>query len=103
MALTPGTRVGPYEITALLGAGGMGEVHRARDTKLNRDVALKVLPANFALDKERLARLRREAQVLASFVVPSELGTRGPITIAAAEFRIVLNWFDELKARVPVN
>ena len=59
MALTPGTRVGPYEITALLGAGGMGEVHRARDTNLNRDVALKVLPANVALDKERLARLRR--------------------------------------------
>ena len=71
MALTPGTRVGPYEITALLGAGGMGEVHRARDTKLNRDVALKVLPANVALDKERLARLRREAQVLASLNHPN--------------------------------
>lgn len=66
MAPTPGTRLGPYEVVALLGAGGMGEVHRARDTKLNRDVAIKVLPDLFVSDPERLARFQREAQVLAS-------------------------------------
>ena len=66
MPLVIGTRLGPYEIVSLLGAGGMGEVYRARDTKLNRDVALKVLPEIFALDPDRLARFKREAQVLAS-------------------------------------
>jgi serine/threonine-protein kinase len=66
LALTPGARVGPYEVTALIGAGGMGEVYRARDTKLARDVALKVLPNEFTVDADRLARFTREAQVLAS-------------------------------------
>src|SRR5262245_13966089 len=66
MALTAGSRLGPYEVTALIGAGGMGEVYRAHDSKLNRDVALKILPDAFAYDPERLARFRREAQVLAS-------------------------------------
>ena len=66
MPLAAGSRVGPYEITGALGAGGMGEVYRARDTKLNRDVALKVLPATYAADPERLARFAREAQLLAS-------------------------------------
>jgi serine/threonine protein kinase len=70
MALAPGTRLGPYEILALIGAGGMGEVYRARDTKLARDVALKVLPDVFALNPERLARFRREAHVLASLNDP---------------------------------
>jgi serine/threonine protein kinase len=66
MTVAPGTRLGPYEITAPLGEGGMGEVWRARDTKLGREVAIKVLPAAFADDAERLARFRREAQILAS-------------------------------------
>jgi serine/threonine protein kinase len=66
MPLAPGLRLGAYEVLSPLGAGGMGEVCRARDTKLNRDVALKVLPAAFAQDPERLARFKREAQVLAS-------------------------------------
>src|SRR3989475_3227896 len=70
MSLASGTRLGPYEIVSALGAGGMGEVYRARDSKLNRDVALKVLPDAFALDAERLARFRREAQVLASLNHP---------------------------------
>ncbi len=68
--LNAGTKLGPYEIVAPLGAGGMGEVYRARDTKLGRDVALKVLPAAFAADPERMARFRREAQVLASLNHP---------------------------------
>jgi len=69
--LTSGTKLGPYEILAPLGAGGMGEVYRARDTKLNRDVALKVLPEAFARDPARMARFQREAQVLASLNHPN--------------------------------
>ncbi len=71
MPIQPGDRVGPYEITAPIGAGGMGEVYRAKDTKLNRDVAIKVLPEAFAADADRLARFTREAQVLASLNHPS--------------------------------
>jgi eukaryotic-like serine/threonine-protein kinase len=70
MSLTSGARLGPYELTGSLGAGGMGEVYRARDTRLNRAVALKVLPDLFANDAERLARFEREAQVLASLNHP---------------------------------
>ena len=70
MALSAGARLGPYEVLAPIGAGGMGEVYRARDTRLNRDVAIKVLPEAFAKDPERLARFEREAQVLASLNHP---------------------------------
>ena len=77
MLLAPGTRLGPYQIVAPLGAGGMGEVYRARDEKLNRDVALKVLPELFALDADRLARFNREAQVLASLNHPNIAGIFG--------------------------
>jgi serine/threonine protein kinase len=66
MALTPGTRIGTFEITGRLGSGGMGEVYRARDTSLGRDVAIKVLPEVFARDPDRLARLEREAHLLAA-------------------------------------
>src|SRR5436190_16516627 len=71
MGLAPGIRLGPYEILSALGAGGMGEVYRARDTKLSRDVALKILPEAFAADPERLARFKREAHVLASINHPN--------------------------------
>jgi len=71
MRLVTGSRLGPYEVTAQIGAGGMGEVYKARDTKLNRDVALKILPEAFALDPDRLARFKREAQVLASLNHPN--------------------------------
>ena len=66
-----GKRLGPYEVVAKLGEGGMGVVYRARDTQLNRDIAVKVLPAEFALDPERLARFKREAQLLASLNHPN--------------------------------
>src|ERR1039458_2426671 len=71
MPLSSGTRLGPYEIQSPLGAGGMGEVYRATDTKLGRDVALKVLPAEMAHDPERLARFRREAKALAQLDHPN--------------------------------
>jgi serine/threonine-protein kinase len=71
--VTPGTRLGPYEIVALLGAGGMGEVYRARDTRLGRDVAIKLLPAEFAADAERLKRFEREAKATAALSHPNIL------------------------------
>src|SRR5216117_424267 len=71
MPLSAGTKLGPYEILAPLGAGGMGEVYRAHDTKLGRDVALKVLPEAFAKDCERMAQFQREAQMLASLNHPN--------------------------------
>jgi hypothetical protein len=71
VALSAGTRVGPYEISALIAVGGMGEVYRAKDTKLARDVALKVLPDAFVADPERLAGYRREAQILAPLNHPN--------------------------------
>ena len=71
MSLAAGTKLGPYEIVSPIGAGGMGEVYRARDTTLKRDVALKVLPADFYASAERLARFQREAEVLASLDHPN--------------------------------
>jgi serine/threonine protein kinase len=71
MPLTPGTRLGPYEVLAPVGAGGMGEVYRAKDTRLDRDVAIKVLPAAVAQDAERLSRFEREAKVVASLNHPN--------------------------------
>ena len=74
MSLSPGARVGPYEVTTQVGAGGMGEVYRARDTRLKREVALKILPESFASDPDRLARFQRRAP-----------------------FTVVLNWMSALK------
>ena len=77
MTLAPGTTLGPYAVTAKIGEGGMGEVYRARDTKLDRDVALKVLPQAFTDDPDRLARFEREAKVLASLNHPNIGGIHG--------------------------
>jgi eukaryotic-like serine/threonine-protein kinase len=77
MSLTVGARLGPYEIHSPLGSGGMGEVYRARDTRLKRDVALKILPESFASDPDRLARFQREAEVLASLSHPNIAGILG--------------------------
>ena len=77
LALTPGTRLGVYEITAQIGEGGMGAVYRATDTNLGRQVAIKVLPDAFAADPDRLARFTREAKVLASLNHPHIAGIYG--------------------------
>ena len=66
MGLTTGTKLGSHDITALLGKGGMGEVYRARYTKLKRDVAIKIMPDAFSRDPDRVSRFQREAEVLAS-------------------------------------
>ena len=83
--MNAGQRLGTYEITAAIGAGGMGEVFRARDTKLNRDVAIKVLPAAFADDPERLARFTREAQTLASLNHPNIAAIHGVEDVPAVD------------------
>jgi serine/threonine-protein kinase len=77
MPLIPGAQLGAFEIVAAIGAGGMGEVYCARDTRLNRDVALKILPPDFALDPDRLARFKREAQLLASLNHPNIAAIHG--------------------------
>src|ERR1700691_5310010 len=74
MALRSGTRLGPYEIHSPLGAGGMGEVYRARDTRLGRDVAIKVLPEALAHDADRLRRLKQEARTIGALNHPNILG-----------------------------
>ena len=79
MSLELGTTLGPYKVTAKIGEGGMGEVYRARDTKLDRDVALKVLPEAFTQDPDRLARFEREADVLARWVRGLEPGNPRPL------------------------
>src|SRR5712692_849573 len=90
MALAPGTRLGPYRILAPLGAGGMGEVYRARDSRLERDVAIKVLPAHLAKDPEALARFEREAKAVAALSHPNilaihDFGNDQGITFAVTE------------------
>src|SRR6185503_16689244 len=87
---TTGARVGPYEVIAPLGSGGMGEVYRARDTKLNRDVAIKVLPTQLAQDPASLARFEREAQAVAALSHPNilaiyDFGTDRGIAYAVME------------------
>ena len=77
MALNPGTRLSPYEVTARIGVGGMGGVYRATDTHLGRQVAIKVLPEAFAQDAERLARFEREAKTLAALNHPHVVAIYG--------------------------
>ena len=101
MTLLPGTRLGPYEISAAIGAGGMGEVFRARDTRLNREVAIKMLPAEFASDTERVARFKREAQVLASLNHPNIAAIYG-LEDAGATVALVMELVegDDLSAHI---
>jgi serine/threonine protein kinase len=97
MGLRPGTSLGHYDILALVGAGGMGEVYRARDTRLDRDVALKILPEAFVNDPERLSRFQREATTLASLNHPhiaqvhgfEEIGTTRALVPDSSKGRIL--------------
>src|SRR5256884_2963478 len=100
MPLAAGMRLGPYEITAPLGAGGMGEVYRARDSKLARDVAIKVLPPAFAEDAARMARFEREAQTLAALNHPNIAAIYG-IEQGAIVMELVPG--EDLKGPVPVE
>src|SRR5437588_9077298 len=91
MTLAPGTKLGPYEILAPLGAGGMGEVYRARDTRLERTVAIKILPEAFSSDSDRLQRFQQEAQVLSALNHPNllaiyDVGTQGGVHYLVSEF-----------------
>src|SRR6187549_1020816 len=90
MSLTAGTRLGPYEVVSLLGAGGMGEVYRARDPRLGRDVAIKVLPQGVTTDADLLARFEREARAVAALSHTNilsifDIGTEGGVTFAVTE------------------
>src|SRR5512138_3514240 len=89
MALSSGTRLGPYETLAPLGAGGMGEVWRARDTRLGRDVAVKVIPDDVAADPERIARFEREARLLASLRHPNLATLHGLETVEGQRFIVM--------------
>jgi Tol biopolymer transport system component len=95
MSLSPGTRIGPYEIAAPIGAGGMGEVYRATDTNLKRAVAIKVLPESVANDAERLARFQREAEVLASLSHPNIAHVHG-LERSAGATALVMEFVDGL-------
>src|SRR5688572_4006719 len=90
MSLAPGTRLGPYEVVAAIGAGGMGEVYRARDARLDRDVAIKILPELFATDPDRLARFEREGRAVAALSHPNilaiyDFGREGTTAYAVME------------------
>ena len=87
--LTPGTRLGPYEIGTPLGTGGMGEVYRARDSKLDRDVAIKVLPANLTDNVEALGRLEREAKAVAALSHPNILAVHDFGRISGVTFAVM--------------
>src|SRR6266446_1531254 len=91
MSLSPGTQLGPYEIQALVGAGGMGEVYRARDTRLDRTIAIKVLPARLSSDPDLKQRLDREARAISSLNDPHicalyDIGTQEGIDFLVMEY-----------------
>src|SRR5262245_42950867 len=109
MTLTLGTRLGAYEILGALGAGGMGEVYRARDTRLDRDVAIKILPEAFAADADRVARFQREAKTLAALNHPNiaqifGLEQAGDVHALAMEFVAGEDLSDRIaRGPIPVN
>jgi serine/threonine protein kinase len=89
MALAIGTQLGSHEITALLGKGGMGEVYRARDLKLKREVAIKILPEEFSRDADRVSRFQREAEVLAALNHPNVAAIYDLAQAGAARFLVM--------------
>ena len=103
-ALTPGTKLSQYEVVESIGAGGMGEVYRARDTKLGREVAIKVLPEAFAQNEERLARFEREARLLASLNHPNFATLYGFEQSNGVQFLIMeLDLIKEMKNSQPLQ
>src|SRR6266849_4569682 len=103
MTLDPGTRLGRYEIRSQIGAGGMGEVYLARDTELERDVALKVLPADAALDEQRMRRFIQEAKAVSVLNHPNiltihEIGNAGDVRFMATEFVKGITLFQHMKS-----
>src|SRR5512141_1035787 len=99
MSQAPGTRLGPYEILAPLGAGGMGEVYRARDSRLAREVAIKVLPADLASDAERMNRFAQEARMASSLNHPN-IVTVYDVGQAGVTSYIAMEWVDGVTLRV---
>jgi eukaryotic-like serine/threonine-protein kinase len=107
MSVEPGTRLGPYEIVARLGEGGMGEVYRAKDPRLGREIAIKILPAESALDEDALARFEREARAVASLSHPNivsihDFGTEGSISFVVTELLTGETLRERIK-RVPIG
>ena len=108
MSLSPNTRLGTHEIIGLLGVGGMGEVYRARDSRLNRQVAIKVLPAEYARDAERVARFEREADLLRTVRHPNVVGFAGYGTLEDGTQFLVMEHLlgeslhDRMRARRPL-
>ena len=111
MTLASGVRLGPYEVLTALGAGGMGEVYRAHDARLDRTVAIKVLPKHHTADPERRARFEREARAISKLNHPhictlhtvdgrGLIGLTGDQHGPSTEIRVVLGWFRELEAAV---
>ncbi len=94
MTLATGSRLGPYEMVAAIGAGGMGEVFRARDTRLGREVAIKILPEAFASDPERLSRFEQEARAVSALNHPNIVAAKP----AGPPITVVVNWPALLKA-----
>jgi serine/threonine protein kinase len=103
MALTSGFQLGPYAILAPLGAGGMGEVYRARDSKLGRDVALKVLPEAFAADPERMARFQREAKAMAALNHPHIVTIPSEEAAPPLIIRVTCSHFLELRSDAEIR
>ena len=102
MPLQPGSKLGTYEILASLGAGGMGEVYRARDTRLGRDVAIKALPDEFARDPDRSARFEREAKLLASLRHANIAGILGLEEVGGYRY-LVLEFDAEFLPHAPLR
>src|SRR5207249_3246314 len=108
MALISGTKVGPYEIQVLIGAGGMGEVYRARDPRIGRDVALKVIAASFSSDPDRLRRFEQEVRTAGALNHPNiltifDVGSENGSTYLVAELLVGETLRDHLDSRLPLK
>ncbi len=118
MPLSPGTQLGPYAVLSAIGSGGMGEVYKAKDTRLDRTVAIKVLPSHLSANAELRERFEREARTVSNLNHPNictlhDIGSQDGVDFLVMEYiegetladrlKVVLNWFQELKRLVPVD